>query len=124
MESIFRIILLITGFLNSLPSLLAFFPGKFTKSYGIVLPNENFELLLRHRAILFGIVGGIMIYSALSKTAYEIATITGVVSMFSFVALYFLIGNITSELKKIMLIDIFATIILFTAYIIFTKYGK
>lgn len=125
MELLFRITLFVAGVINLLPSLLAFLPDKIAKSYGIPIPNANYELLLRHRAILFGIIGGLMIYSALVKKHYELSTITGLVSMTSFIILYFIIGNeINQELKKVMIIDVVATIILCIGFILFILKSK
>jgi hypothetical protein len=120
MELIFRITLFIAGVINLLPSVLAFLPDKISKSYGIEIPNENYELLLRHRAILFGIIGGLMIYSAVAKKHYEVSTFIGLISMVSFIVLFFLIGkDINSELKKVMSIDIVGTVILCIGFILF-----
>lgn len=120
MELIFRITLFIAGVINLLPSVLAFLPDKISKSYGIEIPNENYELLLRHRAILFGIIGGLMIYSAVAKKHYEVSTVIGLISMISFIVLFFLIGgDINSELKKVMSIDIVGTVILCIGFILF-----
>ncbi len=125
MELLFRIILFVAGVINLLPSLLAFLPEKIAKSYGIEIPNVNYELLLRHRAILFGIIGGLMIYSAIVKKHYELSTIAGLVSMTSFIILYFFIGNnINSELRKVMMIDVVATVILFVGFILFLLKSK
>lgn len=120
MELIFRITLFIAGAINLLPSVLAFLPDKISKSYGIEIPNENFELLLRHRAILFGIIGGLMIYSAVAKKHYEVSTVIGLISMVSFIVLFFLIGkDINSELKKVMTVDIVGTVLLCIGFILF-----
>ena len=120
MELLFRITLFVAGVINLLPSLLAFLPDKIAKSYGIQIPNANYELLLRHRAILFGIIGGLMIYSAIAKKYYTIATTVGLISMVSFILLYFLIGkDINSELNKIMIVDIVATGILCLGLLLF-----
>lgn len=113
MEIIFRTTLFLAGVINLLPSILAFLPDKISKSYGIELPNQNYELLLRHRAILFGIIGGLMIYSAIAKKYYPLATTAGLISMISFILLFLLIGkDINSELKQVMIIDVIGTIIL------------
>ena len=125
MELIYRITLFIAGLINLLPSLLAFLPDKISKSYGVEIPNANYELLLRHRAILFGIIGGLMIFSAIVKKYYEIATIAGLISMTSFILLYFLIDRgISSELKKVMVIDILASLILLIGLAIFLITSK
>lgn len=107
MEFLFRSCLFITGIINILPSILAFIPNKISNSYGIEILNSNYELILRHRAVLFGIVGAIMIYSAMTKRNYLMAAIVGLISMSSFVLLYVITkGEINSELTKIMKIDI------------------
>lgn len=125
MEWVFRIALFITGIINIIPSVLAFLPDKIPTSYGIDKLDSNLELLLRHRAILFGIIGGCMIFSALSKRYYEISVIAGLVSMASFVVLYFLANKyISPELRKVMLTDVAAIVILSAATILFIINGK
>ena len=119
METVFRISLFIAGVINMLPSILVFLPEKLSKSYGIEIPNTDFELLLRHRAVLFGIVGGLMIYSSISKNYYSISLISGLISMVSFILLYFLIGGINEELGKVMKIDLVAITILLVGFLLY-----
>ncbi len=120
MELIFRICLFISGVINFVPSVLAFLPNKISTSYGIEIPDSNFELLLRHRAILFGIVGGIMIYAAISKRHYNLATLIGFVSMISFLILYGLItGEINAELKKVMTMDVVGIVVLLIGVVLY-----
>jgi heme A synthase len=105
MELIFRITLFVAGIINFIPTSLAFFPKKIKDSYGIDVTSTNLELSLRHRAILLGIVGGLMVFSALSKKYYGVSVIIGGISMLSFIILYFAIGGINNELKKVMIFD-------------------
>jgi hypothetical protein len=104
MEIVFRISLFIAGIINFLPSLLAFFSEKISKSYGIEAPNASKELILRHRAILFGIIGLLMLYSSIMKKYYGLSSSFGLISMISFIVLFFIIGKeISGELKKLCL---------------------
>lgn len=112
MESIFRVALLLAGIVNLLPAALAFLPAKISASYGVAVPDANTELLLRHRAVLFGIVGGLLVFAALSRKHYAPAVVAGVVSMGSFVGLYFLLGGVNQELRRVMLIDVVALLVL------------
>jgi len=113
MELIFRICLFIAGVINFVPSILAFFPDKISSSYGVDISNTNYELLLRHRAVMFGIIGGIMIYSALTKRNYSMAIVIGLISMVSFFILYkFQQGEINPELTKVMRIDVVGIVVL------------
>jgi len=103
-----------------LPSILAFLPNKISHSYGIEMPSSNYELLLRHRAVLFGIIGGIMIFSAITKKNYSMAVCIGLISMISFIVLYKLTnGTINDELNKVMKIDIVGIIILLVGFALY-----
>lgn len=120
METIFRVCLFIAGVINFAPSLLAFLPKKLAASYGIQIPNVNYELLLRHRAVLFGIVGGIMIYSAISQKYYSLAVGIGLISMVSFVVLLMLVdGKVNAELMKVMWIDVAGIAILLFGFLLY-----
>ncbi|MBO0934794.1 hypothetical protein [Fibrella aquatilis] len=113
MESIFRLTLGLASVINLLPAALLFLPQNIAKSYGIAVPDGNYELLLRHRAVLFGLVGGLLLYSAFTRKYYTVSVVMGLVSMISFVALYYLIDKpINAELKRVMIIDILAIVAL------------
>ncbi len=113
MELVFRICLFIAGVINFVPSFLAFLLDKISTSYGIQIPDSNYELLLRHRAILFGIIGGVMIYSAIRKRHYALSVTMGLISMISFIILFYLMdGTLNPELTKVMKIDMGGIIIL------------
>ena len=115
-ENIFRAGLFISGMINFIPSILAFFPEKISQSYGIPVPDANYELLLRHRAIMLGIIGGAMIYSALSKKNYNLSIVIGLISMVSFLILYYSMNApINPELTKVMQFDIVGIVILLIA---------
>ena len=120
MELIFRICLFLIGIVNLLPSILAFLPHKISGAYGVAVPDSNYELLFRHRAVLFGIIGGIMLFSAITKRHYAIAVMVGLLSMVSFILLYFLMdGNVNTALTKVMKVDVVAVIILLIGYALF-----
>lgn len=117
MEVVYRICLFIAGIINIIPSFLAFLPDKISASYGIEIPDSNLELLLRHRAVLFGIIGGLMIYSAIRKRNYNLALCIGLISMISFIILLKLMnGDVNPELVKVMWIDIMGIIILLMGF--------
>lgn len=120
MTTAFRILLLLVGIINTLPVLIAFLPEKIATSYGVTIPDANYELLLRHRAVLFGIVGGWMIYAAFANKYLTSATIIGLISMLSFILLYFLIGQpINAALTKVMKIDVIATVVLIIGFLLY-----
>ena len=119
MELLLRITLFICGIINLLPVTIAFLPEKIALSYGVKVSDNNMELLLRHRAVLFGIVSLVLIHAAFTKSNYILATIIGLISMLSFVLLYYHIGEINKELKTIMVIDFISSFFLLVVFILY-----
>lgn len=119
MEILFRIILFIAGAINFLPSILAFLPEKISNLYGIDIPNADFELLLRHRAVLFGIIGALMIYASITKKFYSLSVAVGLISMISFITLYFSTNGINTNLETVMKIDLGAVVLLLIVFLLY-----
>ena len=66
-----------------------------------------------------------MIYAGIVKKYYKIATTMGLISMISFILLFVLIDkDINSELKKVVVVDIAATVILCTGLVLFVVKSK
>ena len=125
MEQVFRVCLFIAGVINFVPSFLVFLPDKIRSSYGIEIPDANYELLLRHRAVLFGIIGGVMIYAAIRKRHYALSVTMGLISMISFVVLFYLMdGTLNPELTKVMKIDMGGIIILIVGLGLYKSMSK
>jgi len=125
MELVFRICLFISGIINFLPTIIAFVPSKITEAYGVEIQDHNFELLIRHRAVLFGIVGGIMIISAISKKNYSLSVTIGLVSMISFLVLIMISSReINQALIKVMWIDVVGIVILLLGFTLYKFSNK
>ena len=60
-----------------------------------------------------------MVYAAITRKLYATSVLVGLVSMISFVLLYFVIGNINEELDKVMKIDLVAIILVVIGYTIY-----
>ena len=68
MELLLRIALFAVGILHLMPATLAVLPGRIEQAYGVAVPGPNYALLLRHRAVMFGIIGGVLIAAAVYRT--------------------------------------------------------
>ena len=118
-EDFLRISLVISGVVNLLPSTLALFPNRLRSSYGLNFDDPNALFILQHRAVLFGIIGCILLLSAGLREFYFGAIVIGLISMVSFVILYFANGiNNSAKLKKVMWIDVFCSVLLILAFLI------
>jgi hypothetical protein len=69
---------------------------------------------------MLGLIGTCMIFSAITLKYILLSTTIGLVSMISFIIIYFPIKeNINTQLTKVMKIDLIASIILFVAFILY-----
>lgn len=113
------VILFIVGLIHIIPLKGILGITSLTALYGIEISNNDVELLLRHRAVLFGIIGFGLIYSAF-KTHCQLAGITiGLISTLSFNLLSLYIGNHNALITKVVLIDWIAIALLTIALFLF-----
>jgi hypothetical protein len=73
--------------------------------YGIDLIGPDPELLLRHRAVLFGILGGYMLWAVWRPAHRAAAFAFAFVNIVSFLALSWRIGDVNAALGKVAIID-------------------
>lgn len=105
----------IVGIINLLPLVVFFDATKTAKLYGFPIEGESLTILMRHRAVLLGIVGFALIAAAF-KPEYRVLAITlALVSKFAFIFLTFTASNYTPEVRQVALIDVGAIILLIAA---------
>lgn len=105
-------LLVAAGLINFAPVVGVFSGVRIEGMYGIDLDDPALEILLRHRAVLFGLVGGFMIYAAFRQTLHLIAIIGGLVSMAAFLALYYAAADQPPALLSIAYADIVGVVLL------------
>ncbi len=83
--------------------------------YGIPFEDANLVILMRHRAVLFGIVGGLLAVAAFHPPLRPAAFVAGLVSMLSFVLIAWLVGDANPELRRVAGVDVVASAVLAAA---------
>ncbi len=112
------VLLLLVGGVNILPVVGVLGASRLTDLYGLPFAEPNLLILMRHRAVLFGIVGGILIYAAFNASLRPLATIIGFVSMVSFVLLTLGVDGVNAELRRVIIADVVASVMLGIAYML------
>lgn len=118
MKQLIAALFIIPGLINFAPILGVLSNEHLAKLYLVNNLNPDIALLLRHRALLFGIVGAFIFYSAFQTHLRTYATIAGLVSMVSFVILVFTLNTSNPSLIKVAWIDVGAIIILIAGYLL------
>ena len=76
--------------------------------YGITVAESNLEILLRHRAVLFGLLGAFLVYAAFRPALQPLALVAGFVSVLSFLLLAHTAGHYNEQLGRVVVADVVA----------------
>lgn len=123
MERLSAVLFVLVGLVNFAPVIGIVSASRVQSLYGIDLGDPNLIILLRHRAALFGIVGALVIAAAFYTPLRPIGFTAGMISMLSFVAVAYLVGGYNEELRRVVLIDIVAIVLLVAAWVTHSSAG-
>lgn len=112
MQSIATIMLLIVAAIHALPLLGAFGEKHLSGLYGISLRDPNLAILMRHRAVLFGLLGALLFVAALTPPLRLAGFVAGAVSVGSFLLLAWHVGGYNDHLRKVFATDVIAAVCL------------
>ena len=108
MRYIVSIMLIIVGIIHFLPVIGVLSSEWLMTLYGISFSDPNTEILMRHRAVLFGVLGLFLIYPAFQPTLQVIAFVAGFVSILSFLVLAWSVGGYNAQIARVFTVDIAA----------------
>ncbi len=114
-HKIYLLLIFLIGLINFLPVLAMFSLEQLSQAYAVDIVGNDLEVLMRHRALLFGILGGFVFFS-LFKPIYRMpALIMTGLSMIGFLILVWTIGGVNSALIQITVIDFIGLLCLILA---------
>ena len=97
--------LLVIAVIHWLPLVGVLGAGKLQSLYNVVVADKNLEILLRHRAVLFGILGLFFTYAAFAPAYQPLAFIAALLSIASFFYLAFSVGGYNAAIRKVVMAD-------------------
>lgn len=106
------IALLIAAAIHGLPLLGVLGAPRLERLYGVRVVEPNLELLLRHRAVLFGLLAGFLAYAAFTPELHRLALIGALLSVGSFIALSLRVHGINQALETVFKVDLAALVVL------------
>ena len=112
MRSLSTILFLVAGLVNLLPVIGVLSASRLEALYGVLFEEPNLVILMRHRAALFGIVGALLVAAAFHTPLRPVGLGAGLFSMLSFVLVAYLVGGYNAELRRVVLIDLVASVLL------------
>jgi hypothetical protein len=108
-------VLILVAIIHALPVLGVLGADKLSQLYGITVQDPNLELLLRHRAVLFGLLAAFLAYAAIRPDLQRIALLIGFASVSSFLVLAQLSSSYNDALGTVVRADLLALALLLIA---------
>ena len=106
MNVLISILLLIVGVINFLPVIGVLSADKLSSAYSVELIGNDIIILMRHRALLFGLVGGFILYSVFKPSYQSVAMVMAAISMLGFLYFVWESGDYNASIAKIAIIDL------------------
>lgn len=104
--------LVIVGVIHLLPLSGMLGSERLATLYGLRFDEPNLEILMRHRAVLFGLLGAMLIFAAFRPAWQTAAYVVGFVSVGSFLYLAWSVGGYNQQVARVFLADIVALVCL------------
>lgn len=115
MERIISTLFVVAGLINLYPLVGLLGPSALTGLYGLPFGEPNLLVLMRHRAVLLGLVGLFLVAAALRREWQLPALIAGLLSMLSFVGIALDEGGYNARLRTVVIADVGASALLAVA---------
>ncbi len=110
MSKLVATMLIVVGIIHLLPVSGVVSAARLTKLYGLAFDEPNLQILMRHRAVLFGLLGALMIAAAAMPTLRPAALVGGWVSVASFLWLAWSVGDTNALIRRVVIADVIAAV--------------
>lgn len=108
MRHLVTVMFVIVAIIHLLPLSGVIGSGKLSALYGLDFSEPNLSILMRHRAVLFGLLGGFFVFAAFKPVYQPLALIAGFVSLLSFLWLAWSTGNYNAQIARVFTADLIA----------------
>ena len=108
MRHIVTVTLVLVAIIHLLPLSGVLGSERLAVLYGISFNEPNLAILMRHRAVLFGLFGFFLLFAAFRKELQLLAFIAAFASVLSFLWLAWSTGNYNAEISRVFTADIVA----------------
>lgn len=112
MKHLIAICLIVVGLIHLLPLSGLLGGERLIALYAIEISDPNLDILLRHRAVLFGVLGSGLIWSAFKLEWRAPAFMAGFISVASFLWIAWDTGGYNAAIGRVVAADILALILL------------
>jgi hypothetical protein len=107
--------LTLAGIIHLLPLPGVLGAGQLTRLYGVAADDPNVGILLQHRAVMFGLLGVLLVAAAFRPELRAVALVAGLVSTVSFLVISWGVGGYNAQVARVVVADLLAVVLLVVA---------
>ncbi|QTN30766.1 phosphopantetheine adenylyltransferase [Rhodoferax sp. AJA081-3] len=104
--------LMVVGIIHLLPMSGVLGTERLAALYGLPINEPNLAILMRHRAVLFGLLGLFLVYAAFRPGLQTLAFVAGFASVLSFLWLAWSQGGYNPQIQRVVIADVVALVCL------------
>ena len=108
--------LILVGLIHLLPLSGVLGSERLASLYGVSFGEPNLAILMRHRAVLFGLLGVLLILAAFRPMFRTIAFIAGFISVVSFLWIALAAESYNDQVGRVVTVDVVALICLVVGF--------
>jgi hypothetical protein len=108
MRHLVAAMLAVVAVIHLLPAVGVLGVARLEALYGIPVQDPNLAILMRHRAVLFALLGVFLLVAAVRPAWQPAALVAGFVSVLSFLALARTVGGTNAQLQRVFAADVVA----------------
>ena len=112
MRYVVSAMLFVVGIIHLLPLSGVLGVDQLASLYGVTVAEPNSALLLRHRAVLVGVLGVFLIAAAFRSSLQRAAFAAGLASVVSFLWLAWPVSILNTQLTRVFYVDVVALVCL------------
>lgn len=107
--------LALAGIIHLLPLPGILGADQLRRLYGVAVDDASLRILLQHRAVLFGLLGALLVAAAVRPELRTLALIAGLASTVSFLVIAWNVGGYNTLVGRVVAVDIVAVALLLVA---------
>lgn len=124
MNKIISALLIVAAIIHLLPLAGVLGADRLASLYGMSFEEPNLLIMMRHRAVLFGLLGLFLLYAAFNPALLPLALGAGIISAASFLLLAWSVGGYNAAIGRVVLADVVALASLVLALVLYLIAGR
>jgi hypothetical protein len=118
MNRLIAVLLGVAGIIHLLPLAGVLGTERLVSLYGLPFDDPNLQIMMRHRAVLFGLLGAFLLLGAFRVEYRLLASVAGLASALSFLWLAWSTGGYNTAIGRVVAADVLAVACLAAALVL------